>query len=72
MWLSCYQELHYRRGQGPFSVQMESLEKICENTHRDACLPPPNAIVINKANGHAHALTLLATPVAKHSAARVV
>ena len=31
---------------------------------------PPNAIVINKANGHAHALTLLATPVAKHSAAR--
>ena len=38
--------------------------------HRDACLPPPNVIVINKANGHAHALTLLATPVAKHSAAR--
>ena len=37
--------------------------------HRDAYLPPPNAIVINKANGHAHALTLLATPVAKHSAA---
>ena len=39
--------------------------------HRDANLPPPNVITINPANGHAHAAYLLATPVARHSAARL-
>jgi len=38
--------------------------------HRDACLPPPNIIAINNANGHAHAFILLEVPVAKHSEAR--
>ena len=59
---------------GPSSVQRISHDLDYQGAgmvaHRDAYLPPPNAIVINKANGHAHALTLLATPVAKHSAAR--
>lgn len=39
--------------------------------HRDANLPPPNVIMTNPANGHGHAVYLLETPVAKHSASRV-
>jgi hypothetical protein len=41
------------------------------HAHRDAYVPQPNLIVINPANGHGHAAYLLATPVARHSAARV-
>jgi hypothetical protein len=39
--------------------------------HEEANLPPPNFIATNPDNGHAHAAYLLATPVARHSAARV-
>ena len=39
--------------------------------HADANLPPPNVIMINPANGHAHSAYLLATPVACHSSARM-
>jgi hypothetical protein len=39
--------------------------------HRDANLPPPNIIIFNPANGHAHSAYLLASPVARHSAARL-
>jgi hypothetical protein len=39
--------------------------------HRDGNVPPPNVIIINPANGHAHAGYLLTTPVARHSAARL-
>ncbi|MGO4686220.1 replication initiation protein [Hyphomicrobium sp. 2TAF46] len=38
--------------------------------HRDAVLPQPNAIAINKASHRAHSMVWLATPIAKHSAAR--
>ncbi len=38
--------------------------------HDDANLPPPNVIMINPDNGHAHACYLLDTPVARHHAAR--
>jgi hypothetical protein len=40
-------------------------------THRDANLPEPNFIAINPENGHGHSAVLLATPVARHAAARV-
>ena len=39
--------------------------------HDDAILPPPNVIMMNLANGHAHAAYLLASPVARHRAARL-
>jgi hypothetical protein len=39
--------------------------------HDDANLPPPNVIVCNPANGHAHAAYLLRCPVARHNAARL-
>lgn len=39
--------------------------------HRDAVLPAPNVVMINPQNGHAHAAYLLATPVARHSFARL-
>jgi hypothetical protein len=39
--------------------------------HRDANLPEPNVIAINPENGRGHSAILLATPVARHSAARV-
>jgi Replicase family/Primase C terminal 1 (PriCT-1) len=38
--------------------------------HRDAVVAEPTFIAINKANGHAHAATLLAIPVARHYAAK--
>lgn len=38
--------------------------------HRDALVAEPTFIAINKANGHAHAATLLAIPVARHYAAK--
>ena len=38
--------------------------------YRDANLPLPNVIVINRSNGHAHGLVLLETPVATHSGGR--
>jgi hypothetical protein len=38
--------------------------------HEEANLPPPNAIIINPANGHGHSACLLANPVAKHDMAR--
>ena len=38
--------------------------------HYDACLPPPNVIMINPANGHAHCAYLLEKAVARHSASR--
>jgi hypothetical protein len=37
----------------------------------DANLPPANVIMVNRANGHAHVAYLLASPVAKHSFARL-
>lgn len=37
----------------------------------DANLPPPNVIMVNRDNGHAHAAYLLDRPVAKHSSARL-
>ena len=39
--------------------------------HRDAILPPPNILMINPANGHAHFAYLLAVPIARHAAARL-
>ena len=39
--------------------------------HRDANIPEPNVIAINPENGHGHSAVLLASPVARHSAARV-
>jgi len=39
--------------------------------HRDANVPEPNVIAINPENGHAHCAVLLATPIARHSAARI-
>jgi hypothetical protein len=39
--------------------------------HRDSNLPPPTFIAINPVNGHAHSAYLLATPVLRHSAARL-
>jgi hypothetical protein len=39
--------------------------------HRDANLPPPNVIAINRDNGHAHSAYLLGTPVARHAASRI-
>lgn len=39
--------------------------------HRDANLPPPNVMILNQQNGHGHAATLLAVPVARHCAARL-
>jgi hypothetical protein len=41
------------------------------HAHDDANLPPPNVIMINPANGHAHSAYLLATPVARHNSARI-
>lgn len=38
--------------------------------HDDANLPPPNVIMVNPSNGHAHGAYLLATPVARHNFAR--
>ncbi len=38
--------------------------------HRDSNLPPPNVIMINRKNRHAHSAVLLESPVARHSAAR--
>jgi hypothetical protein len=38
---------------------------------RDALLPPPNVIAINPENGHGHIAYLLASPVARHSMARL-
>jgi hypothetical protein len=37
----------------------------------DANLPPPNVIMVNRANGHAHMNWLLTTPVAKHQFAQL-
>jgi hypothetical protein len=39
--------------------------------HDDANIPPPNVIMINRENGHAHSAILLANPVARHAAARL-
>jgi hypothetical protein len=39
--------------------------------HDDANIPPPNVIMINPKNGHAHCAVLLACPVARHAASRV-
>lgn len=39
--------------------------------HDDANLPPPNVIMVNPVNGHAHSAYLLASPVACHSASRL-
>jgi hypothetical protein len=39
--------------------------------HRDANVPQPNVLIVNPANGHAHAAYLLAAPVVRTSAARV-
>jgi hypothetical protein len=39
--------------------------------HYDANLPPPNVIMVNQKNGHAHSAYLLANPVARHSASRL-
>lgn len=39
--------------------------------HDDANLAPPNVIMVNKANGHAHAAYLMATPIARHALARL-
>lgn len=39
--------------------------------HDDANLPPPNVIMVNRANGHAHSAYLMASPVARHNCARV-
>jgi replicase family protein len=39
--------------------------------HDDANVPPPNVIMVNPENGHAHSAYLLANPVARHSASRV-
>jgi hypothetical protein len=39
--------------------------------HEDGNLPPPNVIIINPRNGHAHCAYLLTTPIARHSAARL-
>ena len=39
--------------------------------HRDANIPQPNVIAINRENGHGHSAVLLASPVARHSASRV-
>lgn len=39
--------------------------------HRDANLPEPTFIAINRRNGHAHSAILLETPVARHSASRI-
>jgi len=41
------------------------------DAHDQTGLPQPNVIMINRENGHAHAAYLLATPVARHSAARM-
>lgn len=38
---------------------------------RDGILPPPNVVMINKHNKHAHYAYMLETPVARHSAARL-
>jgi hypothetical protein len=38
--------------------------------HDDANLPPPNVIMINRGNGHAHSAYLMATPIACHCFAR--
>jgi hypothetical protein len=38
--------------------------------HDDANLPPPNVIIINRANGHAHSAYLMANPIARHACAR--
>lgn len=38
--------------------------------HRDAYLPPPNVLVLNKYSGTAHAIVILKVPIAKHQAAR--
>jgi hypothetical protein len=38
--------------------------------HRNASLPEPNIMMINRANGHGHAAVLLANPVARHDMAR--
>lgn len=38
--------------------------------HRDANLPPPNVIMVNPENGHAHAAYLMKSPIARHDAAR--
>lgn len=37
----------------------------------DANLPSPNVVMVNRANGHAHAAYLLATPALKHSNAHL-
>lgn len=39
--------------------------------HDDANLPPPNILMINPANGHAHAAYLMTVPVARHEMARL-
>ena len=39
--------------------------------HDDANLPPPNVIMVNPDNGYAHAAYLMASPVARHNAARI-
>lgn len=39
--------------------------------HRDANLPPPNIIMVNPENSHAHSAVLLEVPVARHSASRL-
>lgn len=39
--------------------------------HRDAILPPPNAIALNPENGHALAVAVLEVPVARHSMSRI-
>lgn len=39
--------------------------------HQDARLPPPNVIAVNPDNGHAHVAYLMATPIARHSMARL-
>lgn len=36
----------------------------------EADLPPPNVIMVNPKNGHAHAAYFMATPIARHAAAR--
>jgi len=39
--------------------------------HGDANLPPPNIIMVNPDNGHAHTAYLMASPIARHNFARV-
>ena len=39
--------------------------------HDEANLPPPNVIMVNPENGHAHAAYLMESPVARHNMARL-